>query len=123
MTCESFGRHDCNPGTILMYPLNKPELASWANRDIVAEETFSWRRPPSMLLTRRGERHNVSLTRKWFGFVTHQTQICHHMLGFVRQQTQICHRIQHLLVTGYRLCASLPLQFISSKHVFVFKRM
>ena len=32
------------------------------------------------------------------GFVTHQTQICHHMLGFVRQQTQICHRIHQLLV-------------------------
>ena len=64
----------------------------------------------------------MCLTHKWFGFVTHQTQICHHMLGFVGQQTQICRRIQHLLVTA--LC-SLAIaihqqQADSSKNVSLF---
>ena len=45
----------------------------------------------------------MRLTRKWLGFVTHQTQICHHMLGFVGQQTQICRSIHQLLVTAHRL--------------------
>ena len=61
------------------------------------------RRPPCSYIGcswEGGERDTMCLTRKWFGFVTHQTQICHHMLGFVRQQTQICHRILHLLVTA-----------------------
>lgn len=100
--CESFGRHDCNPDKILLFTLNKLELASWTNRDIVLQ----WHLvgdPPACW--QGGERDTMCLTRKWFGFVTHQTQICHHMLGFVGQQTQICRRIQHLLVTALCWCA------------------
>ena len=111
--CESFGRHDCNPDTILVSTLNKLELASWTNRDIVLQWHLAGD-PPGCW--QGGERDTMCLTRKWFGFVTHQTQICHHMLGFVGQQTQICRRIQHLLVTALCWCA-IPI------HEQVVKRM
>ena len=101
--CESFVRHNCSPLDTYVY---LGRCTSWnlqaGQTETIVAAAFT-RRPPCSYIGcswQGGERDTMCLTRKWLGFVTHQTQICHHMLGFVRQQTQICHRILHLLVTA-----------------------